>query len=248
MIQSRILIIEFDKDYRQMLRDSLQEQGHLVFEASQEEEALAKVESWPYEVIILDLDMLHGLELLQQIALRVGGRRILAMATQITLSSAVQALHSHVYDLLQKPLSFVDLNTSIAATFKENLPPAVLHVSESKGIYEPEESRPAIQHFDGVSLDLKKRTLQAGMHTLALTPTEVRILEVLADHYNEVVVHEELIFRAQGYVVDANEAGKILRPAISRLRQKLMVIAGGESWIQNIRGSGYLLKVPNLQI
>jgi DNA-binding response OmpR family regulator len=58
-----------------------------------------------------------------------------------------------------------------------------------------------------------------------------------------VITHTELVENAHGYQVDKDEAARILRPVICRLRIKLEKISGGKNWLQNVRGSGYLLEI-----
>ena len=36
---------------------------------------------------------------------------------------------------------------------------------------------------------------------------------------------------------------KILRPLVSRLRRKLVKFPGGDKWISNVRGTGYVLDI-----
>jgi len=50
-----------------------------------------------------------------------------------------------------------------------------------------------------------------------------------------------LIYRIQGYQLEAEEAARILRPVLSRLRNKLSIIPGGEDWIKTTRGAGYMI-------
>jgi DNA-binding response OmpR family regulator len=45
--------------------------------------------------------------------------------------------------------------------------------------------------------------------------------------------------------VDNEEAARILRPVVSRLRQKLEAVPGWNDWIKNVRGSGYVLDLSS---
>ncbi len=46
----------------------------------------------------------------------------------------------------------------------------------------------------------------------------------------------------QGYETSNWEAPEVLRPMVSRLRRKLAVFPGGENWIVNVRGTGYVFE------
>jgi DNA-binding response OmpR family regulator len=66
---------------------------------------------------------------------------------------------------------------------------------------------------------------------------------ILFERKNEMVSHTDLVFLIQGYRIDTEEAAKILRPVVSRLRQKLMVVPGWDDRIKNVRGAGYVLEI-----
>jgi len=93
----------------------------------------------------------------------------------------------------------------------------------------------------GAVLDCNKREISWGTGMISLTPTEARLMEVLYELSGQVISHAELVQVCQGYQVDNEEAAKILRPVVSRLRQKLITVPGWDDWIKNIRGAGYLL-------
>ncbi len=75
-----------------------------------------------------------------------------------------------------------------------------------------------------------------------LTPTEGKLLKVLLENRGRVLTHRELVLMVQGYEVTDWEAPEVLRPLVSRLRQKLKRFPGAESWIVNVRGTGYVLE------
>jgi DNA-binding response OmpR family regulator len=75
-----------------------------------------------------------------------------------------------------------------------------------------------------------------------LTPTEAKLLRVLLENRGRVLTHRELVLMVQGYEVTDWEAPEVLRPLVSRLRQKLNRFSDGETWIVNVRGTGYVLE------
>jgi DNA-binding response OmpR family regulator len=93
-------------------------------------------------------------------------------------------------------------------------------------------------------MDLNKRTITWDDGGISLTPTEARLLGVLIQEKGKMMSHAELVHLCQGYRVDNEEAAKILRPVVSRLRQKLSGIPSWQEWIKNVRGSGYVIELP----
>ena len=96
-------------------------------------------------------------------------------------------------------------------------------------------------------MDLNKRTITWDDGGISLTPTEARLLGVLIQQKGQMMSHAELVHLCQGYRVDNEEAAKILRPVVSRLRQKMNGIPGWTEWIKNVRGSGYVIELPEDQ-
>lgn len=98
-------------------------------------------------------------------------------------------------------------------------------------------------HSPGVEIIFndKKRTITNGTATVHLTMTEARLFQALWNHRNEMLLHVELVQMTHGYQVNAEEASKILRPVVSRLRKKLRAFIHGERWIKNVRGTGYVM-------
>ncbi len=92
-----------------------------------------------------------------------------------------------------------------------------------------------------IAFNDKKRTITNGIATVHLTMTEARLFQALWNHQNEMLLHVELVQMTHGYQVDVEEASKILRPVVSRLRKKLEAFLNGERWIKNVRGTGYVM-------
>jgi len=75
-----------------------------------------------------------------------------------------------------------------------------------------------------------------------LTPTEFDILFCLMRSAGQVVSCQELVREVQGYELDERDARYLIRPHITRLRQKLVMEPGVPEYIHNVRGIGYLLE------
>jgi DNA-binding response OmpR family regulator len=81
--------------------------------------------------------------------------------------------------------------------------------------------------------------------TLALTPTEFRVLLCLAEHAGTMLSYSQLVKCAQGYDASDLEAGELIKPHIHHLRQKLEPDPSSPRYILNVRGKGYLLAINN---
>jgi two-component system alkaline phosphatase synthesis response regulator PhoP len=136
---------------------------------------------------------------------------------------------------LLKPVSPEKLLSSIKCTLQKKQKSAL---SENTQPYLSRQERLP----GGAVLAWDRRIISWNNGSLSLTPTESRLLHILFDHKNEMVTHSELVYMIQGYRIDGEEAAKILRPVVSRLRQKLSGLPEWNDRIKNVRGSGYVLE------
>ncbi len=76
-----------------------------------------------------------------------------------------------------------------------------------------------------------------------LTPTQFRLLIILAEDKGYVITFEELYFRLHGERLDRAASRTALSAHLSYLRTKLSNV-GCRNYLENIRGRGYLLDLP----
>ena len=67
-------------------------------------------------------------------------------------------------------------------------------------------------------------------------------MKILIENPGRVFPHRELVLLVQGYSASQHEAPEILRPLVSRLRQKLAPVPALVERIVSVRGSGYLFE------
>lgn len=92
-----------------------------------------------------------------------------------------------------------------------------------------------------VEFDPAKRRLNGLGQVVSLTGMEARLLSALLEHRHKLVQYAFLVRLTYGYEVAEPEAGRIIRPILSRLRRKLMRFEGGGDWITSVRGTGLML-------
>jgi len=92
----------------------------------------------------------------------------------------------------------------------------------------------------GVIADLARREVWRGSLRVVLTPTEGKLMKALLENRGRVMSHRDLVLMVHGYDTTDWEAPEVLRPLVSRLKRKLRVFPNGESWITNVRGTGYV--------
>jgi DNA-binding response OmpR family regulator len=99
-----------------------------------------------------------------------------------------------------------------------------------------------IKIAQNVTLNSFRREIYSEYNSISLTPSETRLLVTLVNAPERVFTHKELVRRVQGYETSKQDAPKVIRPLVSRLRRKLETFPDGKAWIISIRSVGYSFK------
>src|SRR4029450_7414605 len=103
--QASVLCTDDDQTIREVLNDSLAEDGFVVESAPNAEEALVKVRQTPYDAIVTDLNLpgLKGTDVVRQ-ALGIYPDAVIVVVTGAgSIASAVECVKLGAYDFLSKP-------------------------------------------------------------------------------------------------------------------------------------------------
>lgn len=238
---ARILIVDDEEVERLTLAEILRLEGYEIHSVSNGEAAVEALYCTPYDVMILDLKMsgMGGMEVLRSVVDTMPNLSVIILTAHGTLDTAIESIRYHVQDYLLKPAPTDQILQSIERVL-------AMKPSDQNGIRE--ESRSAmprkIEYLPGgATLIWDKRQILWNNGNLSLTPTEARLLKILFERLNDMVTHSELVYGIQGYRIDSEEAAKILRPVVSRLRQKLLIVPEWNDRIKNVRGAGYVLEM-----
>jgi DNA-binding response OmpR family regulator len=222
----------------------------------------------------LKMPGIDGLEVMRAAAGLAPDTQIIMLTAHGSLESAIEALRADAFDYLLKPSSPEQIVQSVAAALKRRaetqrkrslldalegslrelrhveIPSAVTF----RGTESPISDPLVLALGGGVMFDLQRREVWQSADGLSpdaptrprvsLTPAEGRLLQVLYENRGRVIPYKELVAMVQGYEVTDWEAPEVLRPLVSRLRQKLSCFPGGKEWIASVRGSGYVLEIP----
>ena len=121
-IPTRVLLVDDEKDFVEMLSLRLQESGEEVTPAHSGKECLDFLEKQGDEidVVILDIKMpgMDGIEVLQEIKKRFPLIEVIMLTGHGTTESAVQGMKLGAYDYLLKPADFNDLTEKLQGARK----------------------------------------------------------------------------------------------------------------------------------
>ncbi len=216
----RVLVIEDEPDLLAGIARALRDEGYAVDTAADGEDGLFKAESWPYDLILLDVMLpgRDGWEIVRR--LRERGRRVpvLMLTARDAVADRVRGLDSGADDYLTKPFALDELLARVRALIR-------------RGADQP---APVIPLADAV-LDLRARVVLRKGRPVPLTPREYALVEYLALHRGCVVSRTDLYDHLFGE--DDDTLSNLLDVHVSNIRRKL-----GHDFIRTRRGHGYCIE------
>jgi two-component system phosphate regulon response regulator PhoB len=218
------LIVEDERPIREMIAFGLKRAGFVVHEAEDSRSARSLLADQRPDLILVDwmLPDMSGLELTRLLKRDRETRElpIIMLTARAEEGDKVAGLEGGADDYVTKPFSPRELLARINA---------VLRRSGSSGGEEQLQ-------FDGLSLDKASHRVSAGERTIALGPTEYRMLEFFMTHPERVYSREQLLDRIWGGNVYVEE--RTIDVHIRRLR-KALEESGFDRLVQTVRGTGY---------
>lgn len=116
----RILIVEDNESLRAGIRVSLEESGYVVQEAATGEEAVQKLETESFPVVVSDIRLgdLTGVDILKKAKEVNSETEVILMTAYATVETAVQALRLGAFDYIQKPFELEQLKHRVHTAFR----------------------------------------------------------------------------------------------------------------------------------
>lgn len=115
-----ILVVDDDPQMRAALHEAIQRLGHRAVLAENGQEALIKLGSSSYALVITDMKMpkMDGLTFLKEARLRGANLPVLVITGHGTIENAVETMKEGATDYLLKPFSFDTLSQKIGAVME----------------------------------------------------------------------------------------------------------------------------------
>jgi two-component system response regulator MprA len=213
-------ICEDDDELRGVVRGALERAGWSVRATPSGAEAVRMFTDVPPDVLVLDIGLpdADGRDVCQALRARGGAAPVLFLTARDALPDRLSGFHAGGDDYLVKPFAVAELLVRVKALLRRRVP------AESGG---------------RIVLDPATHGIVDGDSGVPLTPTEFRLLALLAAHPDAVVRRASLVAAAwpDGAIVHDNT----LDAYVARLRRKLSE-AGAPAEIRTVRGVGYVLR------
>ena len=225
-MKPRVLVVEDEAPLVAMLRYNLEKEGFEVDEASNGEEALAKIAEQRPDVVLLDwmLPLVSGIEVCRQLRRAPATRTlpVIMLTARGEEGDRVRGLDSGADDYVVKPFSPTELVARLRAVMRRAQPSATAETLR----------------FADVAMDLGAHRVMRNGRAVHLGPTEYRLLKFFLQHQGRVFSREQLLDAVWGH--DVYVEPRTVDVHIRRLRKALNA-PGEADIVRTVRSAGYAL-------
>jgi two-component system, OmpR family, KDP operon response regulator KdpE len=231
MSVGRILVVDDDPQIRRAMKATLTSRGYEVSDSRTGEEALDKLRSETYDLVLLDMNMpgIGGIETCGLIR-SSSDIAIIMLTVSSSEKDKVEALDAGADDYVTKPFSMPELLARIRATLRR-LPQA------------PDDSGLRQLALQGVAIDLSSRQVTVRDRTCRLTAKEFDLLSYFLIRPNKTISHRELLQAVWG--PDYGEELEYLRVFVNRLRKKIELDPSNPRFLVTDAWAGYRFHLPH---
>lgn len=219
----RVLVVEDERKIAAFIKRGLEENAYAVDVAYDGEDGYAWAQSFPYDLIILDvmLPKLDGFTFCRRLRAEGNQAQILMLTAKDAVDDRVTGLDAGADDYLVKPFAFRELLARLRA------------LSRRGG-----EQRTTTLQVADLTLDLVSHQAMRGGRAIDLTAKEFALLELLMRHPNQILSRTVIAEHVWDY--DFYNQSNVVDVYIRYLRKKIDD-PFDLKLIQTIRGMGYRL-------
>ncbi len=219
-----IIMVEDDREIALLLSDYLKGYGMDVDVCPDPKDAIERLSSKKYSLVVLDLTLpgMDGLVLCERLSSSFDTPIIISSARD-HISDKVLALEKGADDYLPKPYDPRELVARIQAVLRRKSGTDTIDRFDDFGI---DESRMVISHHD---------------QPLDLTVAEYGLLYLFLKRRGMVLSRDDILDNVKGMNWESGE--RSIDVIVSRIRQKLGDTPRAPKYIESIRGIGYRMKL-----
>jgi len=220
----KILVVDDEEKLREMVRNYLTNEGFIVIEAADGAKAVELHQKERPDLVVLDWMMpgTNGLDVCKSIR-QLGNTPVIMLTAKTEEVDKLLGLELGADDYITKPFSLRELVARIKAVLRRTLAGA--------------PARDEIIKIKEMVVDLDGREVKVKNKKIDLTPTEFKILSVLAGNPGRVYSRLQLLDAAFGYAYEGYE--RSIDTHVSNLRKKIEPDPANPEYILTIYGTGY---------
>ncbi|MBU3104655.1 response regulator transcription factor [Clostridium gasigenes] len=229
-MNNNILVVDDEKEIRDLLEINLRNEGYNVFKASCGEEALEILDREEINLIVLDIMMpgMDGLEACTRIREKYN-IPILMLSAKTEDMDKIQGIMTGADDYVCKPFNNLELTVRIRALFRRT------YFLNTK-MQVPDD----IIRIESMVIDKRKHKVTVDGNEVALTAREFEILYTLATNRGRVFSAEEIfkkVWKEKYY-----QSNNTVMVHMSRIREKIEQHMEGNKVIHTVWGVGYKIE------
>jgi two-component system response regulator BaeR len=219
-----ILIVEDEPTIAQILLEYLKQAGFAPAHLEDGREALETIRRQPPDLVLLDLMLpgMDGLSLCSQVR-SFSNVPIIMVTARVEEIDRLLGLEAGADDYICKPFSPREVVARVTAVLRRMAPAPFL-------------PQPSL-----VEIDLEGQRISFGGKRLDLTPTEYRVLSLLAARPGRLFSRAQILDLA--YPEDEDVSDRIVDSHIKNIRKKLAAILPEADVIHSVYGIGYRFEV-----
>lgn len=229
-MKNNILVVDDEKEIRDLLEINLKVEGYNVFKAGNGEEALKILEDTKIHLIVLDIMMpkMDGLEFCRRVRKKYN-MPILMLSAKVEDMDRIQGIMTGADDYLCKPFNHLELTVRIRALMRR-----------AYYLNEKIDNSESVITIESLVIDKKKHRVTVDDKEVNLTAREFEILYLLATNRGRVFSGEEIfekVWKEKYY-----QSNNTVMVHMSRLRDKLEKSMEGNKIIHTVWGVGYKIE------
>lgn len=224
---AQILVVEDEREIRELVSLLLLRQGHKVQQCGSAVEAIEALKRERYDLIVLDwmLPQMSGIEFMKHFRASELKCPVLMVTAKAEPQDICEGLEAGADDYVTKPFE----NSVLSARVK-----ALLRRSQ---LQKTEKMDSDTVRVGGIQIDQATYEVKVNSETVHLTPSEFKILAHMMMNRGKVLTREHLIETVQGEGISVT--GRTIDTHVFGLRKKLGTEA---DWVETIRGIGYRVR------
>lgn len=233
LLMNKILVIEDEKNLAHFVELELQHENYETDVRDNGRTGLEAAIANDYDVILLDLMLpeLSGLEVARRLR-EVKNTPIIMMTARDSVIDRVSGLDYGADDYVVKPFAIEELLARVRALLRR--------INIETEAHAPHQST---VKFKDLIIEKENRIVRRGDEVINLTKREYELLLTLMENVNVVQARDDLLKQVWGY--ESEVETNVVDVYVRYLRNKIDEPDSARSYIQTIRGTGYVMRSSN---
>lgn len=226
---SKILVVDDEKEIRNLIEIYLKNEGYTVIKASNGEDALKVLEKEEIHLMILDIMMpkMDGMEVCRRVREHLN-IPILMLSAKSEDMDKIAGIMTGADDYLTKPFNPLELSVRVKALLRRAY------------YFNNMNKEDNIINIETLTIDKNNRTVKVGDTEISFTAREFDILYLLGSNRGRVYSSEEIFTKV--WKEEYFGSNNTVMVHMSRIREKLEKYIEGNKIIQTVWGVGYKIE------